>query len=136
MYTVALGAALLLTGTGSEARRKGCSTSERDCATDVVPCARTSDRRGACRAVADTCSVPGGARTTRRSRSAVRQLLRRRGAKGPDRAAMGAPGTFDGNAAPAPRSAVSPTVETAPRRGERDLQGSDGFMASPAADRY
>ena len=45
--TVALGAALLLTGSWGAGAQEGLFTSERDCTTDVSPCARASARRRA-----------------------------------------------------------------------------------------
>jgi hypothetical protein len=98
-FTVALGAALLLTGTGSAGAQEGLFTSERDCTTDVSSlCAGVK---------------PGGGRVLACLQSHVG-----------DRAAM-----RGGHSSILPHRHIRHCRrlhETAPQRGQRDLQGGDG----------
>ena len=113
-YTVALGAALLLTGTGSAGAQEGLFTSERDCTTDVSSlCAGVK---------------PGGGTRSRLFAVPCRRTLRwlfDNSVEGHlDRAAM-----RRGHSSILPHRHVRQRRrlhETAPRRGQRDLQGSDG----------
>jgi hypothetical protein len=96
LYTVALGAALLLTGTGSAGAQEGLFTSERDCTTDV----------------SSLCRRP------------LRWLFDNSVEGHLDRAAM-----RRGHSSILPHRHVRQRRrlhETAPRRGQRDLQGGDG----------
>ena len=135
LYTVALGAALLLTGTGSAGAQEGLFTSERDCTTDV---------KSLCAGV-----KPGGGRVLACLQSHIERTLRWllvNSVEGHlDRAAM-----RRGHSSLLPQRHVRQRRrlhETASRRGQRDLQGSDGVhglsrrrpilssATSPEADR-
>ena len=114
LYTVALGAALLLTGVGSAGAQEGLFTSERDCTTDVSSlCAGVK---------------PGGGRVLACLQSHVERPIRwlfDNSVEGHlDRTAM-----RRGHSSILPHRHVRQRRglhETAPRRGQRDLQGGDG----------
>ena len=112
--TIALGAALLLTGTGSAGAQEGLFTSERDCTTDVSSlCAGVKPGHGAVLACLQShvgdlsvgCStiLSKAIWTAQQCAGDIHQFC--------------PTATF---------GSVGELHATAPRRGERDLQGSDG----------
>ena len=112
MYTVALSAALLLTGAGSAGAQEGLFTSERDCTRQFPLRGRQARRRARSRLFAVPCRRP------------LRWLFDNSVEGHLDRAAM-----RGGHSSILPHRHVRQRRrlhETAPRRGQRDLQGSDG----------
>ena len=119
-YTVALGAALLLTGTEAQARRKGCSPRS-----GIAP----ADVSSLCAGV-----KPGGGTRSRLFAVPYRRTLRwlfDNSVEGHLDRRSNAPGTFI-NSAPSHVRQRRRLHETASWRGQRPCRGAIAFIASPA----
>ena len=116
LYTVALGAALLLTASTAG----GGGSPDRDCTADVRSMCAGIARGGRIRACIQ--------RTSAISRWLLASCRRRHGS-------AECKGTSS-TSAPPPRTATFRLHETASRRGQRPCRGAIAFMASPAADRF